>query len=100
MATVNLADYDSSAVRAAAKKLRSCANELSGNTKGKLQTIRTELPSNLEGDTAQALQARLADLTGDVNTILSSISGLVSALEKYADDLDRAMVRLKQQLQG
>ena len=100
MATVNLADYDSQAVRAAARKLKGCAQNLIDGTKGKLQTIRSELPANLEGEAAVALQNRLNDLSSDVNTIAGSINGLVRALNNYADDLDRTAARLKQQMQG
>lgn len=100
MATINLADYDSRAVRAAARKLRTCAQNLSDGTKGKIQTIRGELPSNLEGEAANALQARLNDLSSDVNTIVGSINGLARALNNYADDLDRTAARLRQQMQG
>lgn len=100
MATVNLADYDSRAVRAAARKLKSCAQNLSEGTGGKIRTIRSELPSNLEGKAAQALQERLGDLSADVNTIVGSINGLARALSNYADQLDRTAARLRQQMQG
>ena len=100
MPTINLADYDSRAVREAARRLKNCAQRLSDGTKGRLRTIRGEISPNLEGETAVALQERLGELSGDVNTILGSINGLVRALNDYADELERTAARLRQQMQG
>lgn len=100
MAKFNLADYDSRAVREAARRLSKCAQSLSDGTRGKIRTIRAEIPANLEGEAAKALQARMNDLTGDVNTIIGSINGLVQALNKYADELERTAARLRRMMQG
>ena len=47
MATINLADYDSAAVRAAARKLSSCAQNLRGGTVSQIQSIKGQIPANL-----------------------------------------------------
>ena len=100
MATINLADYDSRAVREAARRLNNCAQTLSNGTKGRIQTIRNELPAHLEGEAAKALQARISDLSADVNGLVGSMSAMVRALNKYANELDRTAERLRQQMGG
>ena len=100
MATINLADYDSRAVREAARKLRACAQNLSEGTQDRIRTIRTEMPSSLEGDAAEALRARVDDLSADVNTIIGSINGLARALNQYAAELERTAEKLRKAMQA
>ena len=98
MASVNLADYDSRAVREAARRLTGCVRSLSEGTRSRIATVNSELPSNLEGEAAKALEARMGDLRGDVNAIINTINALVRALNKYADELERTAARLRQQM--
>lgn len=98
MATINLADYDTKAVRAAVRKIKSCANTISEGTKSKIQAISKEIPEQLEGETATAFQQRMGDLSADVNTLVNSMNSLCRALSKYADDLERAARELQKQL--
>lgn len=95
MATIDLAKYDSRAVRAAASKLRSCARSLSDSTGGRIRNIKTELPSHMEGEAAKALQQRVGELSTDINSVIGGLNGLAKALEKYAGELEATAARLK-----
>ena len=94
----NLAEYDSQAVRAAARKLRSCGQSLESGTQPKLRSIQNGIPDHLEGAAASALQQRMSVLDTDIRTVIGGINSLARALERYAEELDRTAERLKQQM--
>ena len=98
MATIDLAEFDTTAVRAAVSKIRKCASALSEGTRPRIQTISSGIQANLEGETATALENRVGDLRADVNTLVGSMNGLCNALSKYADNLERMAQELKKQL--
>ena len=89
------ADYDSRAVREAARKLKAAGEGLSADARPKIEKLLGELDEHLEGEAAEALRGRLNDSRKDVNTVLGTINALVRALNKYADELDRAAQELK-----
>ena len=95
MGNVNQDEYNSQAVRAAAKKLRSCAQTLESGTKSKLRTLSGELPEYLEGDAAQSLRERMGELGTDVSAVVGGMNGLARALEHYAEELERTAERLR-----
>ena len=95
MAATNFADYDTAAIRAAARKLKNCARTLKDGASPQLTAIRGQIDPNLQGETGNALKARVNELSQDVNTIVGGINGLVRALEKYANELDAAALRVK-----
>lgn len=88
-------EYDSAAVRAAARKLQNCANALSNGARPKISRLRGQLPENLQGEAGTALEAKLSEMNADVNTLVNGISGLSKALFKYAADLERTAQKLR-----
>lgn len=88
-------DYDTKAIRAAASKLKNCASNLSNGTRPKIQKIQSELSSNLEGNAAKALEARVSEMSADVNVLVNSMNGLSAALNKYAAELERTAQQLR-----
>lgn len=95
MANLKAYDYDTQALRAAAARLTRCANALSNGSKPRISKIRGSIDENLVGDAGNALKARMAEMDGDVNTLVAHINGLARVLLKYAADLDRMAQALK-----
>ena len=96
----NKYDYDSAAVRAAARKIQRCANTVNNDAKPKLKNVRNEVSSEFEGAAANALEERLGDLDSDIRSIANGLSSLSEALFDYADALDEAMEAAKEVLEG
>lgn len=97
-ASTNLADYDSQAVREAAKRLNQCAARLAEGVQPKVKKIRDEIEENMIGEAADALKERMGELNSDVNNIIGILKGLNKTLTQYAEELERTARRLKQQM--
>lgn len=91
-------DYDSAAVRRAARKINSCAKTVKNDAAPKLKNVRGEVNSEFEGVAADALEDRLSDLYADVNAIAGGLTELSDALYDYAEALEETARRLKEEM--
>ena len=82
-------DYDSAAVRRAARQVLNCAEIIADGAQPKLRNIRGEVDDNIKGKAADALDDRLADIDTDVRSIISGLRSLGNALNSYAAALER-----------
>lgn len=100
MADLTAMDYDTQALRAAAKKIRSCARSVDGGTRPGIRRIQGELHENLEGSAAVQLDARLQEMAMDANALVGTLNGIANALMKYAADLDRMAQQLRAKMES
>ena len=82
-------DYDSAAVRKAARQVRSCADIIEDGAQPRLRTVRGEIDDNIKGKAAEALSDRLDDIDSDVRAIVNGLKSLSNALTSYAEALER-----------
>lgn len=85
----NIFDYDSAAVRRAARQVRSCADIIEDGAQPKLRTVRGEVDDNIKGHAADVLTERLEDIDTDVRSIVNGLKSLSNALTSYAEALER-----------
>lgn len=95
MASASTYEYNSRIVREAARKLRNCGRTLSGNASPRIGRLRSELPRNLEGSAANALEARIAEMNADVNAMVNAMTSLSDTLDSYAAELERTARELR-----
>lgn len=82
-------DFDSAAVRRAAKQVLDCADIVSVNAQPKLKTIRCEIDDSIKGMAADALSERITDIDNDVRSIVNGLRALGNSLTSYAEALER-----------
>lgn len=95
MATPYAFEYDTRALRAAANRLKQCAQRLSNDAKPKIGKLRGEVDDNLEGRAAEVLMQRIIELDGDVSGTVNSLNNLAGTLLRYAADLERMARELR-----
>ena len=94
----NTYDYDSAAVRRAARQVRDCADIIVDNAQPKLRNIRGEVDDTIKGKAADALSDRIEDIDSDVRSIVNGLKSLSNALTSYAEALERKARELAEAL--
>lgn len=81
---------DTLEIRSAAKRVKSCANSLSGDVKSDLQSLLGEIDPSFKGEAAEVLKKRLKDMQKDASAMQNALNTVAQALYDYADALDEA----------
>lgn len=82
--------YDTAEIRAAARKIQRCAQQVSNEAEPTLRSIRSDVDSSFRGLAADAFAERLKDIDADVKTISGGLNALYRTLMRFADALDEA----------
>lgn len=90
--------YDTGEIRRAARKIKSCAENLADSAEPKLNRVRREIPDNFQGKAAEALSERVDDLYSDVRSIGKGLKSLYRALINYAEALEEADRKMAEKL--
>lgn len=90
--------YDTAEIRAAARKIQRCAQQVSNEAEPTLRSIRSDVDSSFRGLAADALAERLKDIDADVKTISGGLNALYRTLMRFADALDEADRRIADML--
>jgi uncharacterized protein YukE len=83
-------DYDTAAIRREAHKILQCRNYLVSDAMPCVKNVRARLDGNFEGQAADALEESLGKEQARLRTLGDDLSGLYSALMRFADALERA----------
>ena len=87
-------EYNTSAIRAAARRLDSIADQLQSIKNSNVSRISSNAKP-LKGDTANALQNQLESLASDVMTLKKGIDRCAADLYEFARRLDIADAKAK-----
>ena len=82
-----MAEYDTKAIRAAARQVKQFANGLAGQT-GALKRIEGAIPGQLEGEMAKALDSSVQELRQEISQSNKIADVLYRELTAFADRID------------
>ena len=89
-------NYDTTAIRREARKLKSCYERLTDSAMPRVNGARSKLDGNFMGRTADALDESLARTQTQLKALSRDINGLYAALMRFADALEEADDRVAQ----
>ena len=92
--------YDSQRVRLTAQQLREAYKDVSEEARPQVKTLRAEIDDAMQGETAEALDARLCRLECDIRRCADALDTLSARLTRFADEIDRADSRVSAALTG
>lgn len=87
-------DYDTSAIRAAARKLDNIASSLESTRKSKINAVQSSI-NGLKGDTIKAIDDASDELSAELNSIRKGFANCADALYDFARRLDEADEKAK-----
>lgn len=96
--SVKFYEYDSEAVRREARKFKKCCEQLDDSAIPRVKRIRADLEGNFEGETADALDGRLAEMANQIASLRGGCYSMYSTLMSYADALERADEKVAEML--
>lgn len=93
-------EYNSEEVRRVANEIQAIAQNVKQLSNDNVAKMRGTVQENLKGDTADALETVLTDLSSDINKIGNGLDGLYKALMEYARKAEQADLAAKQAIEG
>lgn len=90
-------DYDTAAIRAAARKLDNIASSLESVRKSKINGVQSAI-NGLKGDTIDAIDSVSDELSSELVSIRKGLSNCADALYDYARRLDEADEKAKKEI--
>lgn len=93
-------DYDTAEIRREARKIKRCCDCIAQSAIPEAEKTRQILDGNFEGQTAEALDARLVSLTKDIGLLRNNLSSVYTALMRFADELERRDAELARIMGG
>ena len=89
-----MADYDTAAIRAAARKLDNIANSVNSIRSKDIKAVQSTVKS-LKGDSVSALDEAADELGSELNSMRKGLESCADALYDFARRLDEADARAK-----
>lgn len=83
-----MATYDSAEIRRAARTIRSSRERLNSTVLTGLRRVESELDGEFQGQAADALANRLANMDADARRIGAQLDSLYTTLMKFAQRMD------------
>lgn len=88
-------DYDTAAIRAAARKLDNIASSIESVRKSKINGVQSAI-NGLKGDTINAIDSASDELSSELISIRKGLAKCADALYDFARRLDEADEKAKQ----
>ena len=98
MAKNDFHTYDTAAIRGEARKILNCCNHVENSALPRVQGARSKLDGEFVGCAADALDESLDQSQKQLKKLNEDLSGLYTALMRYADALEEADRRIAQLL--
>lgn len=87
-------------VRRVAKEIREIAASVKQLSSRNVRTMRNNVKDNLEGETAEALNDVLAELSSDINLIGNGLDDIQQELMRYVRRVEEADRRAKELIES
>ena len=89
-------DYDTAAIRAQARQIRSCRDKLTQTAEPRVRTIQNALNGRFVGLAADALNERMEETRREIQRLEGELNLLYAGLMRYVDALEEADRRVAQ----
>lgn len=80
----NINEIDTAEIRRLARQIGSVANEVNNLASNDVRSMKTTVSDELRGETANALQNALSELSGDIEKVSDGLQKVRSSLDAYA----------------